>query len=125
MRDPLSVSVVLIGHGSKVKGFETPMKKVARDLKASGRYRDVQTAYLEIASPSIGEAVERCVKRGAASIKLLPYFLLLGAHVTEDLPAIAARERKRFRQKAAIELCPYLGYDPKISAVAKKRLEAR
>ncbi len=123
MRSPLRVSVVLIGHGSKVKGFEAPLKKVAKDLAASGRYRDVLPAYLEIAPPSIGEAVERCVKRGATRVKLLPYFLLLGAHVTEDLPAIAAQIRKRFKKNAAIELCPYLGYDPKITAVAEKRLK--
>ncbi len=124
MRNDLSVSVVLIGHGSKVKGFEAPLKKVAKDLEASGRYRDVLVAYLEIAPPSIEEAVERCVKRGARRVKLLPYFLLLGAHVTEDLPAIAGQLRKRFKKQAAITLCPYLGYDPKISAVAEKRLKA-
>lgn len=122
MRNSLSVSVVLIGHGSKVKGFETPLKKIAKDLEALGRYRDVLPAYLEIASPSIGEAVERCVKRGASIVKLLPYFLLLGAHVTKDLPAITAEAKKKFRGKASIELCPYLGYDPMISAVAEKRL---
>ena len=99
------------------------MKKVAKHLAATGRYREVMPAYLEIAPPSIGAAIDLCVERGASTVKLLPYFLLLGAHVTEDLPAIAAQAKKKFRGKASIELCPYLGYDPKIVEVAKKRLK--
>lgn len=122
MRNPLKISIVIIGHGSKIKGFEAPLKKVALDLKATGRYRDVLPAYLEIAPPSIGEAIDLCVRRGAARVKLLPYFLLLGAHVTQDLPTIAAEAKKKFRGRARVELCPYLGYDPRISEVAQKRL---
>ena len=120
----MKVSVVLIGHGSKVKGFEAPMKKVAQDLVATGRYRDVVPAYLEIATPSIGAAIHRCIRRGATTVKLLPYFLLLGAHVTEDLPAIALQAKKKFHSRASIQLCPYLGYDPKIAEVAEKRLKS-
>ena len=125
VRNDLKTSVVLVGHGSKARGFEAPMKKVAQDLSRSGRYRDVIPAYFEIASPSIPEAVGLCVKRGASRVKVLPYFLLLGAHVTQDIPSIVASEKKKYSRRAAVILCPYLGYDPRISEVAKKRIEGR
>lgn len=122
MRNDLRTSVVIVGHGSKMRGFEAPMKKVARDLFKSGRYRQVIPAYLEITPPSIAEAIKNCVKNGALRVKVLPYFLLLGGHVTQDIPSIVALEKKKYASQAAVQLCPYLGYDPKISAVAKKRL---
>lgn len=124
MRNDLRISVVIVGHGSKARGFEAPMKKVALDLSRSGRYREVIPAYLEITSPSIAEAIGTCVKHGASRVKVLPYFLLLGAHVTEDIPLIVASEKKKHASQAVVELCPYLGYDAKISAVAEKRLKS-
>jgi len=114
---------VIVGHGSKIKGFQAPLKKIVRDLSQSGRFLTVTPAYLEIASPSIPEAIARCIQRGASCVKILPYFLLLGAHVTKDLPAIAAAAKKKYRLKARIELCPYLGYDARLTAILQKRLE--
>lgn len=121
----MTTSVVLIGHGSKARGFEAPLKKVARDISRTKRFRDVVPAYLEINKPSIPEAIRWCVERGAAHVKVLPYFLLLGLHVTEDIPGIVAAEKKKHSKKAKVDLCPYLGYDRGISGIVLKRLASR
>lgn len=116
--------MVLIGHGSKASGFEAPLKKVARDLSRTKRFRDVMPAYLEINEPSIEKAISRCVSRGAKIVKVLPYFLLLGSHVTQDIPSIVSALKKKYSGKAAVKLCPYLGYDRRISSLALKRLSS-
>ncbi len=118
------ISVVLVGHGSKIRGFEAPLKKVVRDLSRSGRFLEVMPAYLEIAPPSIPEAIDACVRRGAKRVKILPYFLLLGTHVTVDLPKIASAAKKKYRGWAKVELCPYLGYDARITELIRKRLSS-
>ncbi len=119
-------AIVLIGHGSRVPGFARPMQRLARALKKEQRgSAQVLCAYLEITRPSIPEAVAVCVRQGAREIKLLPYFLLEGAHVERDIPRIASAARRKHRARARIVLCPYLGYHEKILAVVKQRLKER
>jgi sirohydrochlorin ferrochelatase len=116
-------AVLVVGHGSRAKGFESAMKKVARRLAAKLKTK-VTCAYLEIAKPSVPEAVDALVRGGAREIRVLPYFVQLGLHVREDMPALVAEAKKRHRGRARITLCPYLGYHDKIVQVAAERLKA-
>lgn len=93
------------------------MRRVARKLGA-------RCAYLEINTPSIPEAIDRAARAGSRDIRVLPYFLLTGRHVLEDIPRIILEAKKK-HPKTAIRLCPYLGYDERIVAVARDRLRTR
>ena len=115
-------AVVLVGHGSKTRGFDAAMRKVAAQLKRTGLYREVVCAFLEVTSPSIPEAILHCVQEGASAVKVLPYFVLTGKHVTRDIPLIVQEAAEKFRGRSSIILCPYLGYHPKIVSVVKERL---
>ena len=116
-------AVIIVGHGSRLKGFEKAMEKVAASLRKGRRFFLVQCAYLEITSPLISEAIDRCIQKGADEVRVLPYFLLMGNHVKFDIPAIIAGFRKKHRGKARVLLCPYLGFHEKIVAVVKERLQ--
>lgn len=98
------------------------MIQVARRLRL-GSFREVTCAYLEINPPSIPEALLRAVRRGARDIRVLPYFVLAGNHVREDIPRIVRFEARRWKRKAKIRLCPYLGYHEKIVSVVKERIQ--
>jgi sirohydrochlorin ferrochelatase len=43
-------------------------------------------AFLEFASPSIPEAIEKCSEMGARRVTVLPYFLSAGVHINRDIP---------------------------------------
>jgi sirohydrochlorin ferrochelatase len=118
-------AVVLVGHGSKALDFARAMGQVAEALSQSGRWSQVRPAYLEITKPSIPEAVAACVADGANEVRVLPYFVLTGRHVTEDIPLIVADLAKAHAGKAKIVLCPYLGYDEALVKLVEKRLEER
>jgi sirohydrochlorin ferrochelatase len=45
---------------------------------------------MELAKPSIGEAVRDCIAQGARAIVCVPCFLARGRHVTEDIPRLFA-----------------------------------
>jgi sirohydrochlorin ferrochelatase len=109
-----------VGHGSKAAGFDTAMKRVLRDLGRAGAR--ARCAYLEINPPSIPEAIRRAVVSGAREIRVLPYFLLSGRHIRRDIPRLVTAARRRWKGKARILLCPYLGYDKRIVEVVKDRL---
>ena len=115
-------AALLVGHGSKAPGFQAAMEKTARRLRADKHFTGVALAYLDITPPSIPEAIDRLAARGIKEILVLPYFLQLGRHVREHVPAIVARAAESYRGKVRIVLCPYLGYDERIVSVVKKRL---
>ena len=116
--------MVLVGHGSKAAHFDGAMKRVASRLRR-GPYHLVRCAYLEITSPSIPEAVREAVEKGAREVRVLPYFVLSGRHIRQDIPQIVSAEKKRWRGRTRIVLCPYLGYDERIVGVVRDRLHVR
>ena len=118
-------AALIVGHGSRRRGFQAAMKKVAASLLKGSAYVRVDCAYLEVNRPSILEGIERLVKQGATEVRVLPYFLLTGKHVTRDIPEIISAARRRFRDRAKIILCPYMGFDKKLVLLAKQRLRGK
>ncbi len=116
------MAVVLVGHGSRTRGFDTAMAQVAATLRRQKMFSEVCCAFLEAATPSIPEAIDRCVRRGARQVRVLPYFVLTGKHVLGDIPRIVRETSQRHVGKAQIILCSYLGYHPKIVSVVKQRI---
>jgi sirohydrochlorin cobaltochelatase len=114
-------ALLLVGHGSKRPGFQTAMERIAAGLRLDGEFDFVECAYLEIAPPSIGDAVDALVARGALEIRVVPYFLQTGRHVVEDIPAAVSLLATRHVASARVVLCPYLGYDDRIADVVKER----
>ncbi len=119
------MAVVLASHGSKALGFDSAMKRVVAALRREKKFKEVCCAFLEVAQPSISEAIDQCVERGAKEVRVLPYFVLTGKHVVHDIPQIVREAASRHAHRAKIVLCPYLGYDPKIVSVAKQRLKEK
>jgi sirohydrochlorin ferrochelatase len=115
-------AVIVVGHGSKEPGFEKAMVKAAKALRRGGTFAPVVCAYLGSALPSLPEAVARCVRQGASEIIVAPYFVLAGAHVTKDIPALVREARKKYARRARVRLAPYLGYHEKIVSVIRERI---
>jgi sirohydrochlorin ferrochelatase len=104
----MTTAILLIAHGSRRPEANADLQQAAALLRPSVQPVLVETAYLELAEPSIPAGLQRCIDQGATSIRLLPYFLSAGSHVTRDL--------ERFRREFAAahpacdcRLCPPLG----------------
>lgn len=81
-------ALILIAHGSRRTESNTEVELLAQRFKkiSDGRYDIVNTAFLELASPSIEQSIDQCIKEGVNSLVILPYFLNSGRHVIEDIP---------------------------------------
>ena len=53
-------------------------------------------AFLEIAKPSIPEAIETCAEEGAGQIVVLPLMFFPGKHVKEHIPTFIQDARKKY-----------------------------
>jgi sirohydrochlorin ferrochelatase len=118
-----STAVLLIAHGSRRDEANQDLTRLADTLRATHMYRTIQTAYLELAQPDIARAAEECVAAGPACVKMLPYFLSAGAHVTEDLERHRRELADRYPQ-VAFELCSPLGLHPLMVEIVMDRLHA-
>jgi len=117
----MSTAILLIAHGSRRSQANADLRVVAHALKARLPEQIVEIAYLELADPGIPAGLQACLDQGSQSIKILPYFLSAGAHVTEDLE----RFRREFEMKnpaIKCQLCPPLGLHPLILDVLIDRL---
>ncbi len=117
-----TTAVVLVGHGSKEKGFQAAMERVAGKLRTDGRFSLVLCAYLGSAAPSIREAIESCVSKKIKKIVVVPYFVLTGKHVNRDIPVLVKEAARKCGTAATISLAPYLGYDDGMVKLVRKRI---
>ena len=79
-------AIVLIDHGSRRAEANLQLEELAGKIREREPDTIVRTAHLEIAKPSLGEAIDACVSAGARAIVVHPYFLGPGRHTSEDIP---------------------------------------
>jgi sirohydrochlorin cobaltochelatase len=103
-------AMVLVAHGSRAAAANAAHQAVAERL-ASELDASVRAAYLELAEPSIGDAIDAAAADGATRIIVLPHFLYPGRHVAEDIPAIVTEAAAR-HPAVEVELTAPSGDDP-------------
>ncbi len=81
--------LLIIAHGSRRAASNDEVRALGervRTLRDPG-IGHVEVAFLELAEPSIPQALAQCVAAGAQEIIVFPYFLAAGTHVVTDIPA--------------------------------------
>ncbi|HWT91634.1 MAG TPA: CbiX/SirB N-terminal domain-containing protein [Solirubrobacteraceae bacterium] len=79
--DVSETAVVLVGRGSSDPDATSDLFKIAR-LLADGRGLGmVEPAYVQVASPNVAEALERCRLLGARRVVVMPFLLFTGVLV--------------------------------------------
>ncbi|HVJ13453.1 MAG TPA: CbiX/SirB N-terminal domain-containing protein [Burkholderiales bacterium] len=84
--------IILFGHGSREPEWAQPLESIAREL--SGQFV-VELAYLERMKPTLDEAVDSVVAKGAGRVRIVPVFLGVGGHLKTDLPRLVEAARAR------------------------------
>jgi sirohydrochlorin cobaltochelatase len=110
-----------MAHGSPFPEANAAIYAVAARAQATERYRRVSVSFLGLNEPDIPSAIDELVDDGCTQIAAVPYFLQLGGHVAEDLPAIIAAARVR-HPHTDIMLTDHLGYDPLLVEVIADRV---
>ncbi|WP_020395868.1 sirohydrochlorin chelatase [Thiolinea disciformis] len=102
--------LVLIAHGSRRAASNQEVQELAQRVQAQAgeRFAKVESAFLELAEPSIPDAIDACVAQGATEIVIVPYFLSAGRHVAEDVPALV-KERSLHYPQVRFEYVKHLG----------------
>lgn len=83
----------------------------------------VEVAHMEIAPPTIADAIGRCVSRGATRVVVAPYFLSRGRHIQEDIPALV-KEAQQQHPGVACSIAEPIGIDPLMVQLIDNRVSS-
>ena len=73
-------AVVYIGHGSRIIEGNTQFIAFIEEAKKEINIPVQEIAFLELASPSIDETMEKVIRAGARDILVVPVLLFSAAH---------------------------------------------
>lgn len=113
--------ILIISHGSRDKSANQNFKKLVQKYKKLHSTWIISHAFLEIAQPSIPEALETLAGK-SAEIFVLPLFLFAAKHVKKHIPEILKIFRKK-HPKVKIALGEPLGSDAKLLEILDQRLQ--
>lgn len=87
------------------------------------QHRIVEPAHMEIAEPSIAQAIGRCVEAGASRVVVAPYFLSRGRHIQDDIPAMVAAAREQY-PGITCSIAEPIGIEPLMVRIIQQRVHA-
>ncbi len=118
----MSRAIVLVGHGSRRAEGNAAVQALGRRLAAHAGL-PVHAGFIELARPTVLEAVAAAVAGGAREVALVPAVLLAAGHAKNDLPAIADRARREHPGVKVAAARP-IGIDGPIVAALREGLAA-
>ena len=102
--------LIFLAHGSRREKSNNEVRELADSIRerTTSSFDIVEAAFLELVSPSLSDAFDRMLSRGAQSITVYPYFLNSGKHVDQDIPVVVEEYRARFPEREFI-VCAHFG----------------
>src|SRR6185437_16145514 len=114
-------AMLVVGHGSRDADGGDEFWALAGTIRAAAGELLTGFGFIELASPTVDEAVDDLDARGATEIVSVPLVLLAAGHLKNDGPAAMARARQR-HPSVHFRLARDLGIEPTILSVAEERI---
>ena len=118
---PPNIAVILVDHGSRLDAANEMLLDVAKMYAEVSATEIVEPAHMELAPPTIADALQRCVDRGAKTVIIHPYFLFPGRHSTQDIPRMAKEAAQAFPD-VTVKVTKPLNIDPAIGPIIQTRI---
>lgn len=90
--------LIVIAHGSRRAASNEEVVELAKNLstKSEDTFTHVNAAFLELATPSLSEAIAEHYAKGIKKITIFPYFLNSGVHMQKDIPALIEQAKQDY-----------------------------
>jgi cobalt transport protein ATP-binding subunit len=113
--------MLVVGHGTRDADGVDEFWALASAIGAAAGDLLTGFGFIELASPTVDEAIDDLVTRGATEIVSVPLVLLAAGHLKNDGPAALARARAR-HPEVHFHLARDLGIEPYVLETATDRI---
>jgi sirohydrochlorin ferrochelatase len=120
--DEDSTAVLLFAHGSSLEESNHAVHELAHQVEELGPCCYVRAAFLQLAHPTLEEAVAEAVAAGRRRVIVIPYFLTVGVHLQRDLPNLIAPLAQKY-SALSIEVGQALEGHPLMASIILGRVE--
>jgi sirohydrochlorin ferrochelatase len=91
----VSRALLIIDHGSRRPDAHTHLEWIASQVRGLAKDLLVYIAHMEVAEPSIPQAIAECAAAGVTELIVHPLFLVPGRHLTEQIPNLVEEAASR------------------------------
>ena len=119
-------ALIILAHGSRREESNEEIKNLTVHIREliKKKFEIVDYAFLEVAKPSLINAIENIMSNNNISeITIFPYFLNSGIHIKIDIPNIVRKSQKIY-PKCNFKLSAPIGSYEKIPEIILKQLES-
>ncbi|WP_074044441.1 sirohydrochlorin chelatase, partial [Geobacillus proteiniphilus] len=113
-------AVILLGRGGSDPDANSDLYKIARLFWEQTGYALVEPAFMGVTTPSLDDAVRRCLMLGARRIVVLPYFLFTGILIKRLEQQVVQYQAEH--SHISFALAGYFGFHPKLEEIVLDRL---
>lgn len=118
-----NIGVLICGHGGSEAGTVREFMALAGDVALRLPQYQVASGFLELATPTIEEGLEKLRQAGCATILAIPGTLFSGGHAMQDIPVILRKFAARNRD-VKITYGSAFDVHPDFVNAARARIEA-
>ena len=116
------IGVMVCGHGSRDEGAVSEFEAVARGIRARLPQYDVESGFLEFATPIIRDGLDRLRAKGVTRCLAVPGMLFAAGHAKNDIPSVLNTYQAQ-HPEMAIDYGRELAIDPKLLRAAAARID--
>ncbi|MGP7817129.1 sirohydrochlorin chelatase [Niallia sp. 01092] len=113
-------AVVYIGHGSRLQEGIQNFYTFIENMMESVSMPVQEVAFLELASPSIEETMEKVIQNGAKDILVVPVLLFSAAHFKKDIPEVLNRIQAKYPTVCFTITTPFDIHEKMVDLVVKR-----
>jgi sirohydrochlorin ferrochelatase len=117
---PINSGILLVAHGTRDADGIAECRTLAAKVAQAVVPCPVEVGYIELAEPTIGQAFDRLVERGARQVRVVPLLLFAAGHAKNDVPA-AVRQASARHPLIAYDIAPPFDLDEDLLALSQRR----
>ncbi|MFT8320255.1 MAG: sirohydrochlorin chelatase [Bacillus sp. (in: firmicutes)] len=115
-------AVLYICHGSRIKDACDQAISFVKQCMDQQDSMIQEYSFLELAEPTIEQAFQRCIERGATSVYVIPVLLLTAAHAKKDIPEILEKLAEQY-PKTEIRYGKPIGVHDKMVEIVLEKIK--
>lgn len=119
---PADVGILVVGHGTRKAAGADQLKQLVQHMRDLRPRWSCYESFLELAEPTIDQAVATAASQGIARMLVVPVLLFSAAHAKSDIPDAVADSAAK-HGVSLLGQTPSLGTEPTVLQLSNTRFD--